>query len=86
MIRFLQQDSRVVKGIFIGLISVVAILMVITLVPGIFQDSPSDSNNFAVVHSDSTFGRFLGVRQMFRSRKCNRWRSGCSSSSACRTS
>ncbi len=60
MIRFLQQDSRIVKGIFIGLISVVAILMVITLVPGIFQDSPSGSNNFAVVHNDSTFGRFLG--------------------------
>ena len=39
MIRFLQQDSRLVKGIFIGLISITAILMVITLVPGIFQDT-----------------------------------------------
>lgn len=60
MIRFLQQDSRIVKGIFIGLISVVAILMVITLVPGIFSDTGTGSNDFAVVHNDSTFGRFLG--------------------------
>src|SRR6185312_8343850 len=60
MIRFLQQDSRIVKGIFIGLISVVAILMVITLVPGIFQDSASGSNNYAVVHNDGTLGRFFG--------------------------
>jgi peptidyl-prolyl cis-trans isomerase D len=60
MIRFLQQDSRVVKGIFIGLISVVAILMVITLVPGIFQDSTTGSSNFAVVHSDGLLGRFFG--------------------------
>ncbi len=60
MIRFLQQDSRIVKGIFIGLISIVAILMVITLVPGIFQDAAATGGNFAVVHSDSMFGRFLG--------------------------
>lgn len=60
MIRFLQQDSRIVKGIFIGLISIVAILMVITLVPGIFEDSPGGANNFATVHSDNIFGRFLG--------------------------
>jgi peptidyl-prolyl cis-trans isomerase D len=60
MIRFLQQDSRIVKGIFIGLISIVAILMVITLVPGIFQDAATGGVNFAVVHSDGMFGRFLG--------------------------
>lgn len=60
MIRFLQQDSRIVKGIFVGLISIVAILMVITLVPGIFQDSTTGSSNFAVVHSDGLLGRFFG--------------------------
>ncbi len=60
MIRFLQQDSRIVKGIFIGLISIVAILMVITLVPGIFQDAAASGGNFATVHSDNMFGRFLG--------------------------
>ncbi len=60
MIRFLQQDSRIVKGIFIGLISIVAILMVITLVPGIFQDAAEGGGSFAVVHSDNMFGRFLG--------------------------
>lgn len=61
MIRFLQQDSRIVKFIFVALIAVVAILMVITLVPGIFADQGvTGSNNFASVHSDSVFGRFLG--------------------------
>jgi peptidyl-prolyl cis-trans isomerase D len=60
MIRFLQQDSRLVKGIFIGLISVTAVLMVITLVPGIFQDAASGTDTYAVVHSDSIFGRMLG--------------------------
>ncbi|MGO8718043.1 MAG: peptidylprolyl isomerase [Acidobacteriaceae bacterium] len=60
MIRFLQQDSRLVKGIFIFLISVTAILMVITLVPGIFQDAASGNDTYAIVHSDSIFGRMLG--------------------------
>ena len=60
MIRFLQQDSRLVKGIFIGLISITAILMVITLVPGIFQDTVSSGDNYAVVRGDTLFGRFLG--------------------------
>jgi peptidyl-prolyl cis-trans isomerase D len=60
MIRFLQQDSRLVKGIFIGLISITAILMVITLVPGIFQDAAASSDTYAVVHSGGLFGRFLG--------------------------
>lgn len=60
MIRFLQQDSRIVKFIFIGLISVTAILMVITLVPGIFQDAATGNLNYAVVRSDNVFGRFLG--------------------------
>lgn len=60
MIRFLQQDSRIVKGIFIGLISIVAILMVITLVPGIFQDASASGGSFAVVHSDGILGRYFG--------------------------
>ncbi|MHB1857543.1 MAG: peptidyl-prolyl cis-trans isomerase [Acidobacteriaceae bacterium] len=60
MIRFLQQDSRLVKGIFIGLISITAILMVITLVPGIFQDTVSSGDNYAVVRGDTLFGRVLG--------------------------
>ncbi|MDR5727211.1 MAG: peptidyl-prolyl cis-trans isomerase [Terriglobia bacterium] len=60
MIRFLQQDSRLVKGIFIGLISITAILMVITLVPGIFQDTVSSGDNYAVVRGDTLFGRILG--------------------------
>lgn len=60
MIRFLQQDSRFVKIIFVTLIAVVAILMVITLVPGIFQNDATGTNDFATVHSDTRFGRFFG--------------------------
>lgn len=61
MIRFLQQDSRFTKIIFVGLISIVAILMVITLVPGIFQDTLAGSNNYATIHSDGLFSRAFGT-------------------------
>ncbi|HUZ05057.1 MAG TPA: SurA N-terminal domain-containing protein, partial [Acidobacteriaceae bacterium] len=61
MIRFLQQDSRITKVIFVGLISIVAVLMVITLVPGIFQDTLAGSNNYATIHSDGLFGRAFGA-------------------------
>jgi peptidyl-prolyl cis-trans isomerase D len=59
MIRFLQKDNRVVKAIFIVIIAVAAITMVITLVPGIFDDSTT-SDAYATVHSGGIFGRYLG--------------------------
>jgi peptidyl-prolyl cis-trans isomerase D len=59
MIRFLQKDSRIIKGIFIVIIAVAAITMVITLVPGIFDDSTA-SDTYATVHSGGIFGRYLG--------------------------
>ncbi len=60
MIRFLQKDSRVVKIIFIVIISVACITMVITLVPGIFNDQVSSSDTYATIHAGGLFGRFLG--------------------------
>ena len=60
MIRFLQQDNRLTKVIFVGLISIVAVLMVITLVPGIFQDSQAGTNDYATIHSGGVFGRVFG--------------------------
>ncbi|HEX4022925.1 MAG TPA: peptidyl-prolyl cis-trans isomerase [Acidobacteriaceae bacterium] len=60
MIRFLQQDSRLTKFIFVSLITIVAIMMVIFLVPGIFQDTQAGSNNYATIHSDGLFGRAFG--------------------------
>ncbi len=61
MIRFLQQDSRITKVIFVGFISITAILMVITLVPGIFQDTMDSSDNYATIHSEGIFGRVFGA-------------------------
>lgn len=60
MIRFLQRESRLTKAIFVGLISITAVLMVIFLVPGIFQDTTSNANNLATIHSDGALARFFG--------------------------
>jgi peptidyl-prolyl cis-trans isomerase D len=60
MIRFLQKDSRVIKGIFIVIIGLAVVTMVITLVPGIFQDSTAATDNYATVRHAGLFSRFLG--------------------------
>ena len=61
MIRFLQQNNRVTKTIFGVIIGLAVITMVITLVPGIFDNaSTNDSNVFAVVHNPGFLGRFEG--------------------------
>ena len=60
MIRILQQDNRLIKIIFAVIITVACATMVITLVPGIF-DNTGDSGpngNFAVVRGGGFFGRF----------------------------
>lgn len=62
MIRILQQDNRFIKIIFAVIITVACVTMVITLVPGIF-DNTGDSGpngNFAVVHGPGLLGRFAG--------------------------
>jgi len=62
MIRILQQDNRLIKIIFAVIITVACGTMVITLVPGIF-DNTGDSGpngNFAMVHGPGVFGRFGG--------------------------
>ncbi len=61
MIRFLQKDNRVVKIIFIVIIAVAVVTMVITLVPGIFADEATTSDNYATVHSGGLFGRYFGT-------------------------
>jgi peptidyl-prolyl cis-trans isomerase D len=60
MIRFLQKDSRVIKGVFIAIIAVACITMVITLVPGIFSDSTTTANTYATVKGGGYFGRVFG--------------------------
>jgi peptidyl-prolyl cis-trans isomerase D len=61
MIRFLQKDNRVVKIIFIVIIAVAVVTMVITLVPGIFADETTSSDNYATVRSGGLFGRYFGT-------------------------
>ncbi len=61
MIRFLQKDNRVVKIIFIVIIAVAVGTMVITLVPGIFADTETSSDNYATVHTGGFMGRYFGT-------------------------
>src|SRR6201996_2946377 len=61
MIRFLQKDNRIVKGIFIVIIGVAVVTMVITLVPGIFADADTTSDTYATVHTGGLFGRYFGA-------------------------
>jgi peptidyl-prolyl cis-trans isomerase D len=61
MIRLLQQDSRIMKIIFAVIIGLAAITMVITLVPGIFDNATtSDSTVYATVKEPGFLGRTFG--------------------------
>ncbi|HEY0797480.1 MAG TPA: peptidylprolyl isomerase [Acidisarcina sp.] len=60
MIRFLQQDSRVTKYIFVGIISIAVITMIVTLVPGVFQDQTANADSYATIAGSGPFGRLLG--------------------------
>ena len=60
MIRFLQKDNRLVKSIFWVIIGVTCVLMVIFLVPGIFNDSASAADTYATVRQGGWLGRFVG--------------------------
>ena len=59
MIRLLQQNNRVTKIIFAAIIGLAVVTMVITLVPGIFDNASagSDGTVFATVHEPGLLGR-----------------------------
>lgn len=59
MIRFLQADNKFVKTIFWVIISVACITMVITLVPGIFNDQTASPDTYATIGYGGVLGRFL---------------------------
>jgi peptidyl-prolyl cis-trans isomerase D len=59
MIRFLQKDNRFVKAVFIIIISVACITMVVTLIPGIFNDQASNADTYATIGYGGLLGRFL---------------------------
>jgi len=65
MIRFLQQDNKLVKGVFVVFIAAAVGAMVITLVPGIFDNvgGGSDPNTYATVHDPGVFGRVFGATE-----------------------
>ena len=63
MIRFLQQDNKLVKGVFVVFIAAAVGAMVITLVPGIFDNvnGGSDPTTYATVKEPGFFGRLFGA-------------------------
>ena len=59
MIRILQQDNRATKVIFAVIIGAAILAMVVTLVPGIFDNgAAANGANFATVRTPGWFGRF----------------------------
>jgi peptidyl-prolyl cis-trans isomerase D len=61
MIRILQQDNWLIKAVFAVIIGAVILFMVITLVPGILQDSASnDPGVYATVHTPGLLGKLGG--------------------------
>jgi peptidyl-prolyl cis-trans isomerase D len=73
MIRILQQDNRITKAIFAVVIGAAILTMVITLVPGIFDNGTSgDSTVFATVHAPGYFGRLTGESKTIKMEQVNR--------------
>ena len=61
MIRILQQDNRFTKAIFAVVIGAAIVTMVITLVPGIFDNgAANDTTVYATVRNPGFFGKFSG--------------------------
>jgi peptidyl-prolyl cis-trans isomerase D len=61
MIRILQQDNRITKAIFAVVIGAAIITMVITLVPGIFDNgAANDATVYATIKTPGFFGKISG--------------------------
>ncbi|HEX4005757.1 MAG TPA: peptidyl-prolyl cis-trans isomerase [Acidobacteriaceae bacterium] len=63
MIRFLQKDTKFTKVIFIVIIGITCVLMVIFLVPGMFNDSSATTTTYASIKHGGIFGRFLPAEE-----------------------
>ena len=71
MIRILQQNNRFTKILFAIIIGAAVITMVITLVPGIFDNATTgDANVFATVRAPGFFGR-LGESSPIKATEVN---------------
>jgi peptidyl-prolyl cis-trans isomerase D len=72
MIRLLQQDSRLMKWLFAIIIGFAAVTMVITLVPGIFDNaSATDASVYATVRQPGYFGRIFGESTQIKTTEVN---------------
>ncbi len=73
MIRILQQDNRITKSIFAVIIGLAVITMVITLVPGIFDNlgGGNDATTYATVHSPGLLGRVSGNSVVIQTAEVN---------------
>ena len=73
MIRLFQQDTRLMKWLFAIVIGFAAVTMVITLVPGIFDNagSTNDATNFATVKEPGFFGRTFGEATPIKTTEVN---------------
>ena len=61
MIRILQQDNKLIKVVFAVIIGLAVVTMVITLVPGIFDNSGGGADaNYATVRTPGFFGKLGG--------------------------
>lgn len=63
MIRFLQKDTKFTKAIFWIIIGVTCVLMVIFLVPGIFNGEASSNDTYASIRHAGIAGRFLPAQE-----------------------
>jgi peptidyl-prolyl cis-trans isomerase D len=65
MIRILQQNNQAVKVLFAIVIGLAVVTMVITLVPGIFDNvgGAGDPNVYATVHEPGVLGRIFGASE-----------------------
>ncbi|MGD0444255.1 MAG: peptidyl-prolyl cis-trans isomerase [Edaphobacter sp.] len=72
MIRLLQQDSRLMKWLFAIIIGFAAVTMVITLVPGIFDNATAtDASVYATVRQPGYFGRVFGESTQIKTTEVN---------------
>jgi peptidyl-prolyl cis-trans isomerase D len=62
MIRFLQQDNRVVKAFFVVIIGLASVSMVVYLIPGLTGQGATGTDTYAVVYPH-WYSRFTGSGQ-----------------------
>jgi peptidyl-prolyl cis-trans isomerase D len=73
MIRFLQQDNKLIKIMFGVIIGAAVISMVVYLVPGLMDNSTtSDTTVYATVHTPGLMGRIFGESTPIKMEDVNR--------------